>query len=79
MTVLETPVCDITTPLIMLCNDNYSKIEKDEQGISLSFTFESLLCWSSLPSDAIAALLQEYFFVVRALLITGKLHVCVTF
>lgn len=63
MAVLETPVSDITAPLITLCSYNDSRIEKDELGISPSFNFESLLCWS-LPSDAIAALLQQYFFVV---------------
>jgi len=63
MTVLETAVCDITAPLITLCSYNDGRIERDETRVSPSFDFESLLCWS-LPSDAIAALLQQHFFVV---------------
>lgn len=47
----------------MLCSYNDSRREKDELGISLSFNFENLLCWS-LPSDAIAALFQQWFFFV---------------
>ena len=76
MTVLETPVCDITASLITLCSYNDSRIEKDELGISQSFNFESLLCWS-LPSDAIPALLHQYFFC--GLSSFNNICVCVTF
>lgn len=61
MRVLETPVCDITASLITLCSYNDSRIGKDELGISPSFNSENLLCWR-FPSDAIAALLQQYLF-----------------
>lgn len=61
MTELETPVCDITAPLIMLYSYSDHRTEKDELGISPNFYLKAF-CVRAFHQILLMLLLQQYFF-----------------